>query len=184
MPQSSPHLWQVTTASWQGLTSSWESCWRGRNAASKIVVWSALSFCHSPMSRTTKWVALFSLLNDCNRLSWFSSIASARAITYRNDKLQLGIISQFLSPQQITFGTLLFFFKITWWTLSSTNTAILSNKRDIIHLFTSFFRAMPKVIPNPYGQKIATKISLIGTLFCVYLIKEWLSTICNNISNL
>ena len=112
----------VTTAGLGVLTSSWVSCCSGRNAASRIAIWSVLSFCHSPISRITKWVALFSLVNDWNRLSWFSSTASARAITCRNYKLQLGIISQFLSPQQITFGTLLFFFKTTWWTLSSTNT--------------------------------------------------------------
>ena len=117
-----PIMPAVTTAGLWVLTNSWVSCCNGRNAASRIAIWSALSFCHSPISRITKWVALFSLVNDWNRLSWFSSTASARAITCRNYKLQLGIISQFLSPQQITFGTLLFFFKTTWWTLSSTNT--------------------------------------------------------------
>lgn len=113
----------VPTAGLWVLTNSWVSRCSGKNAASRIAIWSALSFCHSPISRITKWVALFSLVNDWNRLSWFSSTASARAITCKNYKHQLGIISQCLSPQQITFGTLLFFFKTTWWTLSSTNTS-------------------------------------------------------------
>lgn len=153
----------ATTADLGVLTNSWVSCCSGRNAASRIATWSALSFCHSPISRITKWVALCSLVNDWNRLSWFSSTASARAITCRNYQLWLGLNSQFLGPQQIIFGTLLFFFKTTWWALSPKTQAMLSNKRTVIHLFTSFFKKKKKntqIIPNPYDQeetKIATK---------------------------
>lgn len=126
------------------LTNSCVSSCSGKNAASRIAIWSTLSFCHSPISRITRWVALFSLVNDWNRLSWFSSIASARAITCRNQKLQLGIISQCLSPQQVTFGTLLFLFKTLHELCPPQTQAMLSNKRVIIHLLTSFIKECPK----------------------------------------
>lgn len=151
----------VTIAESWVLTNSWVSCCSGRNAASRIAIWSVLSFCHSPISRITKWVALFSLVNDWNRLSWFSSTASARAITCRNDKLQLGIISRCLSPQQITFGTLVFSLKQLDELCLPQTQAMLSNKIVIIHLLTSFFKKkkkIPDVIPNPYGQRM--KISM------------------------
>lgn len=146
----------VTTADAWVLTNSWVSCCRGRNAASRMATWSVLSFCHSPIRRITRWVALLSLVNDWHRRSWFSSTASARAITCRNDELRLGTISQFLGPPQITFGALLFFFQTTWWASSPQMQAMLSNERVIIHLLTSFLKKkkMPKVIPNPYGLEI------------------------------
>lgn len=114
------------------------SCCSGRNAASRIATWSALSFCHSPISRISRWVALFSLVRDWNRLSWFSSIASARAIICRNHQLRLGAISQLLGPPRITVGSFLFSFQTARGALSPQTQAILSNKRVIIHLFTSF----------------------------------------------
>lgn len=121
------------------LTSSWVSSWRGRNAASRIAVWSVLSFCHSLTRRISKWVALLRPAEDCNSLSWFSSTASARAITWREGTLGLGMISQSPSPQPGTFGTLLFSFQTTRWTLSSTDPVRLNNEEVIIHPLASFF---------------------------------------------
>lgn len=137
------------------LTSSWAPCCSGRNAASRIATWSALSFCHSPISRITKWVALLSLVNDWNRLSWFSSTASARAITCRNYGLLLGIISQFLGPQQMTFGTPSFFFKTTWWAcLAKHKLCWVIWELSFICSLPSLKKKMPKVIPNLCGQEI------------------------------
>ena len=128
MPPPNPKLGShAAVGSWV-LTSSCVSSCSGRKAASRIAVWSALSRCHSLISKISKWVALFRPANDCNSLSWFSSTASARAITWRNDRLWLGTISQSSSPRQISFAALLFFFQTAWGALSSaTDTSYQSH---------------------------------------------------------
>lgn len=83
----------------QILTSSCVSSANGKNVASKIATWSVLSFCHKLISIITRWVALFNFANAWNMLAWFSSAASARAITCKNYKHLLNIILPSVNTQ-------------------------------------------------------------------------------------